>query len=187
MDALKVKELILAMNYSTEEVPNQSFLLCSESESTIRLRLQELIDKHGITASIMVNGNTVWSKERILRNLRRIIRHGRLYDKNRPLYYPLGSLLRLPAGGDPILSKYFYSFLHLHCGSIAHYSIQGWIATYPTLGDLKEFFKKNEYGRPVREYIPWWMTDALNIVDAIERELFPLRSYIRAQKKPQYY
>jgi hypothetical protein len=183
----QAKELVLALNNGLEDIPDQAFIACAESESVIRLKLQALIDEHGLTAYIMVNGNSVWSKKRILGNLDRIIKNGRLYDKQKPRFYPVGSLLRIPSGGDPILSKYFYEFLHLHCGTIAHYNIQGWIATYPTLEDLKALFKKNEFGQPVRDYIPSWMTDAIEIMDAIEQRLFPLQSYVRAQKKkPQY-
>jgi hypothetical protein len=75
----------------------------------------------------------------------------------------------------------------LVCGSIAHFNIQGWVSTYPTLDDLKEFFRKNEFGRPVRDDIQPWYTDALEIVDAIEQKLFPLQSYIRAQDKKKEY
>lgn len=183
----QARELVLTLNCGIEEIPDKEFIACAEPESVVRLRIQALIDKHNLTAYILVNENSVWSKKRILANLDRIIKYGRLYDKSKPRFYPVGSMLRIPTGGDPILSKYFYEFLHLHCGTIAHYNIQGWIATYPTLDDLKALFKKNEFGQPVREHIPSWMTDALEIVDAIEMRLFPLQSYIRAQqKKPRY-
>jgi hypothetical protein len=92
-------------------------------------------------------------------------------------------MLRMPVGGDPILSKYFYDFLHLHCGSIAHYNIQGWITEYPTLEDLKQFFKKNEYGKRVLDHIPVWMTDAKRIVEEIERQLFPFETYLKVTRK----
>jgi hypothetical protein len=179
----EAKKLILTLNCGIEEVPDQGFIACSEPESIIRLKIQALIDEHNLAASILVNENSVWSKRKILQNLDRIIKHGRLYDKRKPRFYPIGSMLKIPTGGDPILSKYFYEFLHLNCGTIAHYNIQGWIATYPTLDDLKALFKKNEYGKPVREDIPSWKTDVIEIVDAIEQRLFPLRSYIRAHNK----
>ena len=81
-----------------------------------------------------------------------------------------------------MLSKYFYEFLHLDCGSIAHYNIHGWIAEYPTLEHLKKFFRRNEFGRRVLDYIPYWHTDAKRIVEAIEIQLYPVESYIHALK-----
>ena len=68
-------------------------------EANARLKLQQVIDEHLLKASILLNGNSVWSKKKILRNLDRIIKHGILYNENQ----------RKP----PILSQYFYEFLHL--------------------------------------------------------------------------
>lgn len=62
------------------------------------------------------------------------------------------------------------------------YNIHGWIAEYPTLEDLKKFFKKNELGYRVLDYIPSWHTDAKRIVEAIEIQLYPLESYMKARK-----
>jgi len=133
-------------------------------EGDARLLIQKLIDEHRLRATILVNGNRVWSKDRILRNLERIINVGTLYneDQSKP----------------PILSKYFYDFLHLDCGSIAHYDIHGWIHKYPTLEHLKKFFQKNEFGKRVLHEIPAWNTDAKAIVAAIEIRLFPFQSYL---------
>ena len=84
--------------------------------------------------------------------------------------YPLASGIRIPTIRDyrPILSKYFYRFLHLCCGSIAHYDIYGWICHYPTVEDLRQFFLKNEYGERVLDYVPGWKTDTKRIVEQIE-------------------
>lgn len=153
------------------------------SEEKARLKIQDLIDKYDLKVSISVNGNTVWSKKRIMQNLHRIIKHGKLYEKRKPRYYPIGSNLRIPEGGKLVLSKYFYEFLIQCCGSMAHYNIYGWVATYPTLQDLKAFFKKNEMGQRVIDFIPSRETDARNIVESIEIVLFPLQSYIRAKTK----
>jgi len=142
------------------------------SESKARLIIQELIDQHRLRASILINGNTVWSKSRILGNLEKIMRHGTLYnaeDQSKP----------------PILSRYFYQFLHLDCGSIAHYDIHGWIHKYPTLEHLKKFFKHNEFGKPVLEWIPKWHTDAIAIVQAIEQQLFPFETYMKTRQTKQ--
>lgn len=153
------------------------------TEEKARLKIQEdLIDKYDLKATIMINGNSVWSKKRIMQNLHRIVQHGTLYDTRKPRYYPIGANLRIPEGGKLILSKYFYEFLHLHCGSIAHYNIYGWVAMYPTIKELKAFFKKNECGKRVLDDIPAWHTDAKNIVESIEIVLFPLQSIMRARE-----
>ena len=139
--------------------------LRTSDEGTARLKIQKLIDDQGLKASILINGNTVWSKKRILKNLRRILTHGTLYneDQDKP----------------PILSHYFYEFLHLCCGSIAHYDIHGWIHKYPRVEDLKKFFMKNEWGKRVRDNIPTWHTDVKVIVEEIERALFPFQAYMK--------
>jgi hypothetical protein len=138
-------------------------------EPKARLKIQRLIDEEKLKASILVNGNTVWSKDRILKNLRRIMRCGTLYnaaDQSKP----------------PILSQYFYQFLHLCCGSVAHYDIYGWIHKYPTVEHLRKFFKSNEFGERVIDYIPRWKTDAHKIVEAIERTLFPFQTYMKQER-----
>ena len=136
-------------------------------ESKARLKIQGLIDKHSLKAAILVNGNTVWSKRRILTNLQRIMKHDTLYnlDQEKP----------------PILSHYFYQFLHQTCGSIAHYDIHGWIHKYPRVEHLKEFFKKNEFGKRVLEWIPEWKTDAVEIVKEIESMLYPFETYMKTR------
>ena len=138
----------------------------SMKEGKARLKIQELIDKHGLKAAILFNGNTVWSTKRIIRNLRRIMKHGTLYneDQSKP----------------PILSHYFYEFLHQTCGSIAHYDIHGWIHKYPTVEHLKKFFMENEFGQRVLDWIPAWQTDAKAIVQTIEGLLFPFKAYMKS-------
>jgi len=116
--------------------------LVSLKEPEARIRIQDLIDEYDLKADILYCGNTVWSRKQIIRNLKRIIKAGTLYDPKRLSYVPIGSMLRMPVVGKTILSKYFYKFLHLECGSIAHYNIQGWVTHYPTLEDLKQFFRK---------------------------------------------
>jgi hypothetical protein len=158
------------------------------SEAQARLKLQDIIDEDKLVAHIIVNGNFVWSMKRILQNLRRIRDAGKLYDDSgqRPGRELVGNVLWLPVGTNPILSKYFYEFLELECGSAAHYNIHGWIAEYPTLEDLKRFFRKNEFGHRVLDYIPSWKTDAKRIVEAIEIILFPLESYVRSKKRASF-
>lgn len=149
-------------------------------EHKARLEIQKVIDEQGLKASILFDGNTVLSMTRIITNLNQIIACGTLYNREKPAFIPIGSMLRMPVVGDCILSDYFYNFL-TDCGSIAHYNKRGWVAIYPTLEDLKAFFKKNEYGHRVLDDIPWWKTDARRIVEAIEARLFPLESITKQQ------
>jgi len=151
-------------------------------EPVARMVLQDLIDEKDIRASVLVNGNIVYSKKRILMNLRRIVELKRLYKDKTPHRELVGGVLYLPVDTDPVLSKYFYEFLHQECGSKAHYNIHGWIAEYPTLEDLKKFFKRNEFGHRVLDDIPSWHVDAIRIVEAIEIQLYPIESYIKARK-----
>jgi len=133
-------------------------------EADARLLIQKLIDEHHLKATIHVNNNTVWSKDRILKNLERILNEGKLYNEK------------------PILSHYFYQFLHLVCGSTAHTDIHGWISKYPTAEHLKKFFKQNEFGKRVLDWIPGWHTDAKAIVETIETKLFPFETYMRTRQ-----
>jgi len=156
--------------------------LAEMSEGEARLKIQALIDQERLKADILYNGNSVWSKEKIIRNLKQIIKAGTLYRIDQPRYIPIGSMLRIPAGGKPRLTKYFYNFLHLSCGSIAHYNIQGWIAEYPTVEDLRRFFLKNEFGKRVLDHLPVWKTDAKKIVEEIEQLLFPFQTYVKQRQ-----
>jgi len=136
-------------------------------EANARLIIQQIIDQNHIKASILINGNSVWSKDRILRNLEQIIQYGTLYneDQTKP----------------PILSHYFYQFLNQVCGSMAHCDISGWIHKYPSIEHLKKFFKSNEFGKRVLEFIPPDRADARAIVEAIEAKLFPFETYMKTR------
>jgi hypothetical protein len=149
-------------------------------ESKARLAIQKLIEDDNLKASILFDGNSVWNSKPIITNLRKIMVHGTLYNGEKPHYVPIGSMLRFPVVGECILSDYFYSFIHLHCGTSAHYNKQGWVTIYPTVEDLKAFFMKNEYGHRVIDDIPDWETDVKRIVQMIVHELFPLQSYIKS-------
>ena len=118
------------------------------TESQARLKLQETIDHENIQADILFDGNSVWSKKKILRDIKTIKKYG--MEK---------------------LSNYLYQFLSLSCGSIAHYNKYGWIETYPTISHLKQFFRRNEFGERVLYHLPVWKTDAYQIVKEIEKEL----------------
>ena len=117
-------------------------------EPEARLKIQEVIDRESLKADISFDGNGVTSLVRIIRNLKQIMEAGALYKSYKPHYEAVGNCIILPVGkrNDIILSDYFYEFLSLSCGSIAHYDKCGWVACYPTLDDLKAFFKKNEFG-----------------------------------------
>ena len=117
-------------------------------ESQARLKLQETIDSENIKATILFDGNTIWSKKKILRDIKKIKKHGMKK-----------------------LSDYLYKFLSLSCGSIAHYDRFGWIASYPNLEDLRQFFRRNEFGQRVLTYLPVGNSDAHQIVKEVEREL----------------
>ena len=69
------------------------------------------------------------------------------------------------------LINYLYKFLSFSCFSIAHYNKYGWIAAYPTISDLRMFFRRNEFGERVLNHIPVWKTDAQIIVREIEQVL----------------
>ena len=101
-----------------------------------------------IKCAISYSGNTVWNKEKLICDFKRILNNG-MHS----------------------LSDYLYEFFHLSCGSIAHFNKQGWIATYPTLASLRNFFIKNEYGEPVIAHIPSWQTDVAEIAQAMDRLL----------------
>lgn len=145
------------------------------SEGDARLKIQKVIEEQNLKASVLFDGNSVWNGKKIIRNLKQIIKAGVLYRKDKPRSVPIGSMLRMPVGGDPLLTKYFYGFLNLCCGSIAHYNIHGWILQYPTVEDLRQFFIKNEFGQRVLDHTPAWQTDVKRIVEEIEKLLVPTR------------
>lgn len=161
-------------------------LLKNMVEAKARILLQDAIDKEHLKVDILYLGNRVWSRRKILQNLKRIMEKGALYSNKCVKCVRSGDKLSLPAVPDnfkPVLSRYFYDFLIFCCGSEAHYNLAGWIGSYPTVEDLKQFFRKNEYGKPVSEWIPAWKTDALRIVEDVERTLSPFQSFMKAKRK----
>jgi len=162
-------------------------LLRNKTEPEARIAIQDKIDEYHLNAVILFKGNQVWSRRRVLNNLKRIVEKGTLYGGNgRVRWIRCGDMLCLPAtpkNFKPVLSDYFYQFLIMCCGSSAHYSRAGWIGIYPKLEDLKRFFQRNEQDKQVSDWIPAWKTDALRIVEDIERTLYPFRSYLKAKQK----
>lgn len=138
------KEITIAEEIITAKLPE----LPNMDERQARIALQRLIDNKKIKASILINGNSVWSYDRIIKDIKKV-------KKNEM----------------QAMSKYLYSFLHLATGSIAHYSLPGWVETYPTIEHLKQYFRQNEFGQRVLTYIPRWKTDAIRIIEEIERIL----------------
>lgn len=138
------KDITEAEQALTQSIPQ----LDKFSEPEARVQIQDCIDSQNLKADILFDGNSVWSQKRIVRDIKQVKKHG---------------MQRL--------SDHLYKFLSLSCGSIAHYDKQGWIECYPTIEDLRRFFRKNEFGQRVLDYLPQWETDADRIVKEIEQVL----------------
>ena len=67
---------------------------------------------------------------------------------------------------DYDMTNYLYDFVTSN-GSIAHYNKYGWIGTYPTKEDFKNFFKRNEFGEDIYNYVPHWKSDCKEIANYI--------------------
>lgn len=136
-----------ANNIATAEelIEQNSAQVGGLSEGAARIELQNLIDTTPIKADILFDGNGVYSKKKTIRDIKKV-------KKN----------------GMQSMTNGLYRFLSLCCGSIAHYNKQGWIAEYPTIEDLREFFRYNEFGQRVLNHVPTWKTDVKEIVKEIE-------------------
>jgi hypothetical protein len=119
--------------------------LSTLDESLARLAIQSLIDEHHLKASILINGNSIWSRDRITRDIRKVVKNGMT-----------------------AMTDYLYKFLSLSCGSIAHYNLNGWVSVYPTVWHLRKFFQNNEFGQRVLNHVPQRFSDVLVIVEEIE-------------------
>jgi hypothetical protein len=117
-------------------------------EPLARLSIQSVIDEYDLKASILFDGNSVWSKKRLVRDIRKVVKKG------------MNSM-----------TDYLYKWLSLQAGSIAHYNKFGWIETYPTVDDLRHFILRNEFGRRVKEHINNRFADSCLIVSEIEQIL----------------
>jgi len=124
--------------------PNISTL----NEGKARLELQSLLDTEHVKASILFDGNGVYSFDQIIKDIKRVNKNGMQSMTNR-----------------------LYEFLSLNCGSIAHYNKAGWIDCYPTINALRTFFVRNEFGQRVYDNVPNWKTDVKRIVKEIEKIL----------------
>jgi len=121
------------------------------SEPQVRKALLPFVEqKLAPNEWILYDGNSVWDVKRLVKQFKTFVKY---YDYE---HFP----------------KYLYEFFHLQCGSIAHYNKAGWLGMYPDLDSLKEFFKRNEYGRTVQNYPPEWHYDARLAVELMHTELF---------------
>lgn len=137
---VEIAEIILKQYLSPD--------LFNDNESQARIAIQKLIDEHKIKAAILWDGNRVWSKKKILRDVRTIIQRGM-----------------------SALTDNLYEFFHLCCGSIAHYNKQGWICECPDIASVRNFFERNEYGSSVLAHQPHWATDRIEIIKEINHLL----------------
>lgn len=122
--------------------------LKDQKEGDARINLQSILDTEPIHATLLFNGNHVYGMNKILKDIKSVKKNGMHKMTNR-----------------------LYEFLNLCCGSIAHYNKQGWIAEYPTVKDLRAFFKCNEFGVRVIQHVSNWNTDVKAIVTEIENIL----------------
>jgi hypothetical protein len=123
-------------------------------ENKDRAVIQAVIDRYKIKATILYDGNTVWSYDRVIRDFKRALK-----SKPGPVT-DYGS-------GEWDMTDYLYKFLSLVCGSIAHYSKGGWIGAYPKKSDLVKFCFNNEFGQNIVAAQPAWATDRVKICGAI--------------------
>lgn len=119
--------------------------IANSTEQDARIELQSLLDTEPLRLSILFDGNSV---------------HGSIVITD--------AVKKVKKDGMQAMSRALYDFLRLVCGSIAHHDKQGWIVEYPTVEHLREFFKRNEFGQRVSDYIPMWREDAKEIVLQIE-------------------
>ena len=118
-------------------------------EPELRLALQNVMDVVNCPVTILLNGNTVWSYNKTMRDFKRVIK----------------------ANDTSKMSNHLYSFFHLCCGTIAHYDKYGWASTYSDNRALRTLFKRNEYGQSVVNGMPGWETDAIRIARDMEEIL----------------
>lgn len=91
------------------------------AEGQLREYLQEKLDAMRFpfkTEWVMVDGNTVWSYEEILAEIKKVKK----------------------LNSSKSISKYLYEFMHLNF-TIAHYNIEGWKEEYPEWSDVKEIIQ----------------------------------------------
>lgn len=123
-------------------------------ETEDRLVIQDAIDSNELEASILYDGNTIYSFERVIRDFKKA-----LISKPSPIT-EYGS-------GDYSLTDYLYKFISQRCGTIAHFNKFGWIGTYPSKEQFKQFFRHNEFGHDILSEQPTWSSDSQRIAKEI--------------------
>jgi hypothetical protein len=113
----------------------------SADEGELRLLLQRFLDDNRIKDWLLVDGNRVWSFNRIVKEI------GKIKEE----------------GSTEKISNYFYDFMHLNF-TIAHYDKTGWISVYPSYPDIIEILLKRQND------IPAWHTDLVQIVKHITQQ-----------------
>lgn len=127
---------------------DKGYFNIADSESMLRQMLMTTVEL-APKGYVLVNGNTVWHVTKLLKQFKRLIKDYRVDN------FP----------------DYLYQFFSLSCGSIAHFNKLGWFETYPTLEALKQFFRNNEFGTPVKEHAPSWHYDAKIIQEEMSKLL----------------
>lgn len=111
-------------------------------ESEDRLILQDAIDTYNLKVDIYYEGNSIIPYKKTIREFEKYNKQKNLDD----------------------LSNYFYNFLHLNCGDIAHYNKLGYIEYYD-----------NSFSRVKKEVIdrataPGWKTDLIRVFEVIKNK-----------------
>ncbi len=146
MDAIVGKIRIIGNQYDVNSAQEIMPDVSQMSEGDARIRIQATIDHFKLNATILYGGNTVWSFDRIIRDFKRVLK----------------------ADSTEKMTKNLYQFFSLCCGTIAHFSREGWATVYPDKAALQKMFLGNEFGKRVLDDIPRWKTDAIKIVSEME-------------------
>lgn len=109
-----------------------SILPLTGNEGTDRIIIQKAIDNNKLNASILYDGNTVYSFDKTVKEYRKLQKTGSLRD----------------------MTEYMYHFFTNACGDIAHYNIEGFRANYNySLQNLEKHLLSRD------NYTPSWHTD----------------------------
>jgi len=112
------------------------------NEGADRLMIQKWIAEQNFKPAVLYDGNTVIREDKIIAEFKRILKRGTL-DR---------------------MTNYFYDFVSLDAGSIAHYDKWGWIRFYDNSAErLCDFFLYNEFGQDIVSHQPGWKTDCTEI------------------------
>lgn len=134
------------LSYGEEFEPVLGPLNLTGQEGRDRLIIQEAIDNGQIPFKVLYDGNSVYGFKDTVKQFKAIFKRGNLEK----------------------MSNKAYEFLHLCCGSIAHYNKQGWIWEYDNSADrLRAFFRRNEYGSDIVSDQSEWATDRVRICEEL--------------------